>query len=71
MYMSANEKIRLILGRKGMTITELATAMGEGRQNLYNKMRRDNFTESELRRAAEALGCQVEVVFTFPDGTQI
>lgn len=33
------------------------------RQNFSNKMKRGDFKESELRRIAEALGCELKISF--------
>lgn len=64
MNLSTGEKIKIILSRQGKTIKELAEATGQSRQNLSNKMSRDNFTEKEIRVIAEALGCKYESSFT-------
>lgn len=71
MEMTVAEKLRLIMGRQKMTMGELASASGQTRQNLSNKMTRGNFSEKDVRTLAEAMGCTVEIVFTLPDGTQI
>ena len=65
------EKMRILLKRKKMTIADLAAAIGTSNQNLSNKLSRDNFTEQELRKIAEALGCRFEGFFIFEDGEQI
>ena len=49
MELSTAEKIRIILKRKGMTVKELAELTGQSRQNLAQKLDRDNFDERELR----------------------
>lgn len=67
MNMSIGEKVKVIMNRKGMTMTELATAIGQSRQNLSNKMKRDNFTEEEANALAKALGCTVSITFTMDD----
>ena len=69
MEITVTEKIKLILSRRGMTIGDLAAATGQSRQNLSNKMRRDNYTMRELRQLADAMQCDVDVVFTMPDGS--
>lgn len=43
------EKIKIVLKRRNMTLGELAEQTSQSRQNLSNKMSRDNFTEKELR----------------------
>jgi len=65
------EKIRILLKRKKMTIIDLAATMGTSNQNLSNKLSRDNFTEQELHKIAEVLGCRFEGFFIFEDGEKI
>ena len=65
------EKIKILMKRRGMTMTELAAATGQTRQNLSNKLARDNFSVSDMQALAEALGCEVSIEFRLPDGTTI
>lgn len=58
MVLSMGEKIKVILGRRNMTITQLAEALHTSRQNLSNKFARDNFSENELKQIAQALNCE-------------
>ena len=67
MALSMSEKIKIVLGRRNMTLGDLAEKTGQTRQNLSNKMSRDNFTEKELRKIAEALGCSYYAGFTMDD----
>lgn len=71
MTLSIGEKIKIIMNRKGVSMTDLAAATNQTRQNLSNKMARDNFTEKDARDMAAALGCEVVVEFHFPNGTII
>lgn len=71
MSLSMGEKVRILLKRKKMTIVDLAAAMGTSNQNLSNKLSRDNFTEQELRKIAEVLGCRFEGFFIFEDNERI
>lgn len=71
MNLTIGEKIKIIMNRKGISMTELAAATNQTRQNLSNKMARDNFTEKDARDMATALGCEVVVEFRFPNGTVI
>jgi DNA-binding Xre family transcriptional regulator len=67
MMLSAGEKIRVILNRKDMSVSDLAKALGQSRQNLSNKLVRDNFTEKELSEIAKVLDCTYETVFKLND----
>jgi hypothetical protein len=71
--MGMTEKIRVLLVRRGnIAEAELARRLGEAPQNLYQKMKRDNFTERELLRIAEAMGCGLKISFVKKeDGEEI
>ena len=57
------EQVKIVLGRKGMTIKELAGIIEErtgkkmSRQNLTQRLGRDNFQEQDMRMIASILGC--------------
>lgn len=67
MQLTTSEKIKVILGRRGMTVSDLAAKIGTSRQNLTNKFARDNFNEKEIYQIAEALNCGFEALFTLKD----
>lgn len=71
MELSVSEKVRLIMKRQKKTLGELAEMSGQTRQNLSNKMSRGNFTEKDIMLLAKALGCDAEIKFILPDGTEI
>ena len=63
--MALAEKIRILLvKRDNISEAELARRMGVSPQNLHNKMKRDNFTESDLAQIAQALDCELNISFT-------
>ena len=49
--------------KSNFTMTELANQLNCSRQNLSNKMSRNNFDERELTAIANALGCELEINF--------
>ena len=67
MGLTSSERIKIILKRRGMTLGQLAEKTGQTRQNLSNKMGRDNFPEKELREIAAALDCDYEANFIMRD----
>lgn len=67
MALTMGEKIKIVLGRRNMTLAQLAEKIGQSRQNLSNKMSRDNFSEKELYEIAQALGCAYEAHFVMND----
>ena len=67
MGLSVSEKIKVVLKRRGMTMGQLAEQTNQTRQNLSNKMTRDNFPEKELREIANALDCDLEINLVMRD----
>ena len=62
--MAMTEQIRIMLVKSGnISESELARRLGISPQNLHNKMKRDNFTESDLREIANALNCNLKIQF--------
>lgn len=63
MDLTFGEQVKIILSRKGMTIKELAetiearTGKKMSRQNLTQRLGRDNFQEQDMRMIAGILGC--------------
>mgnify|MGYP003355587888 CR=1 FL=1 len=61
------EQVKIILGRKGMTIKQLAELIEEktgkkmSRQNLTQRLGRDNFQEQDMRMIADILGCPFQL----------
>jgi len=67
MQLTVSEKIKIILGRRNMTQTDLADRLGITRQNLANKIKRNNFSEKEIHDMADALNCKFEPQFVLLD----
>ena len=66
--MSMVEAIRIACVKRGnISEAELARRIGVSPQNFHNKMKRDNFTETDLREIAEALGLHLEISFINPE----
>lgn len=61
-YLSATELIRSYARKQGITDKKLAELTNQTQQNISNKMKRNNMTEAEIRKYAEALGCSVKIV---------
>ena len=69
--MNTTNKLRAIMAARNITVTELARKMGVVPSNLSNKFKRDNFSEKDLRKIADALNCDVEIIFKFRDSESI
>ena len=71
MELSTAEKIRVILKRKGMTVSQLAEMTGQSRQNLSQKLELNNFGEEELQMFAEKMGVRYESYFVMENGDRL
>ena len=58
MKLTIGEQIKILMRRKNMNATQLAEKLGQSRQNISNKMTRDNFTEREAHEFASALDAE-------------
>jgi len=66
--MGMAEKIRILLVKRGnISEAELARRLGMNTTNLYNRLKRDNFTDKDLQRIAEVLNCTFKAGFTLND----
>lgn len=54
--------VKHTLIEKELRITDLARIIDTSSQNLSQKMKRDNFSEKEMRQIADALGLDLEIV---------
>ena len=64
-------KVRMLMAAKQITLTELAKRMETSPQNLNGKLGRDNLSEKDLQKIAEACGVKFERKFVLDDGTEI
>ena len=66
--MSMVEVIRIACVKRGnISEAELARRIGASPQNFHNKMKRDNFSETDLREIAQALGLRLDISFVDPE----
>lgn len=65
--MGMSEKIKIVLVKRKMTVTQLAEKINTSSQNLSNKLRQDNFREKELQEIANALDCDYTADFVLRD----
>jgi len=62
--MAIAQKIRILLVKKGnIPEAELARRLNTTPANLHQKMKRDNFSEEDLIKIGDVMGCDVKMVF--------
>lgn len=65
------KKINMLLIEMGITKQELAQRLGTTPSNISGKLKRDNFSETELQEIANACGATFEGKFITSTGKQI
>ncbi len=65
--MGMSQKIKIILVKRNMSAADLAKKLGCTSVNIYNKLKKDNYTDKDLANIADALDCDYEGVFTLRD----
>ena len=63
----ASGRVILLVKRGNISEAELARRLGMSTTNLYNRLKRDNFTDKDLQRIAEVLNCTFKLGFVFND----
>ena len=69
--MAMTEKIKILLVKKNVKAAHLAKMLDTTPSNLYKKLERDNFSEKELIKIAETLGCKYEGFFFLDNGDRV
>lgn len=65
--MSMTEKIKIMLVKRKMSAVDLAKILKCSPTNIYNKLKRDNFSEKELNQIADILNCDFKGTFVMRD----
>ena len=65
--MGMANKIRFLLIERKMKIKDLAEQLGGSGNNLSNKLKEDSFSEKELLKIAEIIGCDYKAMFVMQD----
>ncbi len=58
---TASEKLRIAMIKKGIKTSKLASLMNCSASNMTNHLKRNNFSERDLRLIADSLGYDVEI----------
>lgn len=59
--------LRHALIDQDLSITELARLLGTSRENLSAKIKRDNFSENDMQKIADALNMKLEIKLADPN----
>lgn len=59
--MNVSEIIKIICIKRNTTIAELSVKMGFSKQNLFNKLYRNDMKVSDLEKVLDALDCEMKI----------
>lgn len=69
--MTTSEQIRVLCGRTGVSLSELARKINQTPQNFNAKLKRNTITQDELNQIAKALDVTYEQYFVLGNGELI
>ena len=69
--MSMAEKIKIMLIKRKMSAVDLSKILDCTPTNVYNKLKRDNFSEKELKQIADILNCDFKGTFVMRDTGEV
>lgn len=55
------EQFRILMERENKTVADIAVIIGTSRQNLNQKLNRNNIVEKDMEALADALGYKLEI----------
>lgn len=59
--MNVSEIIKIICVKQNITVAELSVKMGFSKQNLFNKLYRNDMKVSDLEKILDALDCELKI----------
>ncbi len=65
------EKIKIALLKRKMKATDLARKLNCTPTNIYDKFKRDNFSERELKEIGDILNCDLIIEFRLRDTGEV
>ena len=67
--LSIAENIKILAGRRGLSLSDLARALDKSPQNFIQQINRDDFRISDIKKIAAVLGARFEYDFIETDGS--
>lgn len=68
--MNIAEMIKILCVKRNTSVAELSVKLGNSKQNLFNKLYRNDMKLSDIEKIAEALGCDISLQFVDKDTKQ-
>ena len=65
------EDLKILMLKRGISMSELARRLGESPQNYGLKLKRNSIKDADLREATKAMGCSVEIIYRDKDTGEV
>lgn len=65
------EDIKVLIAKKGISISEVARRLGDSPQNLSQKIKRNAIKDIDLEQICKTMNCSVEVVYKDKDTGEV
>lgn len=62
-----SEAIKLVMVKRDMTGKDIADALGCSSQSIYANLKKNSWNETQLRKIADKLNCELEIGFRLKD----
>ena len=62
-----SQKIKIVMIKRHMKGIDLAEPLGYSSQNIYALLKKDNWTEKQLKAIADKMNCELEMNFRLRD----
>lgn len=63
LFMNISEMIKILCIKRNISVAELSVKLGNSKQNLFNKLYRNDMKTSDLEKIATALDCELKIEF--------
>jgi len=61
--MNIAEMIKILCVKRNLSVAELSVKLGNTKQNLFNKLYRNDMKLSDIEKIADALNCELSLQF--------
>lgn len=61
--MNISEMVKILCIKRNTSVAELSVKLGNSKQNLFNKLYRNDMKTSDLEKIAAALNCELKISF--------
>lgn len=69
--MNISEMVKILCIKRNTSVAELSVKLGNSKQNLFNKLYRNDMKTSDLEKIAAALNCELKITFVDKNSKEV